>query len=179
MIYTEDKIVKLKGVALPGLVKSIEVSQSAKVEEQEVEGSESLPKQATGYEDAKVHIELLLDDTRRRTKYQRLRTLRRLFKKPGQTIPEPMPIVCAETRAHGIKNVIFKDISHKRENKHGQLPVVIELWEYGPPVISVSGGSGTEVEPNSEIMSAVSNVSPSYDSANPAAALEWIAQQPF
>ncbi|MFR9190651.1 MAG: hypothetical protein ACLVL7_10830 [Anaerotruncus massiliensis (ex Togo et al. 2019)] len=63
MIYTEDQLVKVNGVVLPGLVKSIEVKESAKIDEQEVEGSATKPKQATGYEDAKVNIELILDDT--------------------------------------------------------------------------------------------------------------------
>ena len=58
MIYTEDQIVKVNGVVLPGLVKSIEVKESAQIDEQEVEGSATKPKQATGYEDAKVNIEL-------------------------------------------------------------------------------------------------------------------------
>lgn len=39
MIYVEDQTIKLNGVVLPGLVKSIEVTESAKVDEQEVEGS--------------------------------------------------------------------------------------------------------------------------------------------
>lgn len=49
MIYTEDQIVKVNGVVLPGLVKSIEVKESAQIDEQEVEGSATKPKQATGY----------------------------------------------------------------------------------------------------------------------------------
>lgn len=39
MIYVEDELIKLNGVVLPGLVKSIEVIETAKVDEQEVEGS--------------------------------------------------------------------------------------------------------------------------------------------
>ena len=82
MIYTEDQIVKVNGVVLPGLVKSIEVKESAQIDEQEVEGSATKPKQATGYEDAKVNIELILDDTPTQTKYQRLETLRAIFRTP-------------------------------------------------------------------------------------------------
>ena len=32
MIYVEDQTIKLNGVVLPGLVKSIEVTEAAKVE---------------------------------------------------------------------------------------------------------------------------------------------------
>ena len=96
MIYTEDQIVKVNGVVLPGLVKSIEVKESAQIDEQEVEGSATKPKQATGYEDAKVNIELILDDTPTQTKYQRLETLRAIFRTPGQSVPKPLSKVSGE-----------------------------------------------------------------------------------
>ena len=76
MIYVEDERIKLNGVVLPGLVKSIEVTETAKVDEQEVEGSAVKPKQATGYEDAKVNIELIIDDTQTQTRYERYAGLR-------------------------------------------------------------------------------------------------------
>lgn len=93
MIYVEDELIKLNGVVLPGLVKSIEVIETAKVDEQEVEGSATKPKQATGYEDAKVNIELIIDDTPSQTKYQRYATLRAIFRSPGQSVPQPIPII--------------------------------------------------------------------------------------
>ena len=43
MIYIEDQLIKLGGVVLPGLVKSIEVTETARVDEQEVEGSAARP----------------------------------------------------------------------------------------------------------------------------------------
>ena len=117
MIYVEDQLIKLNGVVLPGLVKSIEVTESAKVDEQEVEGSAAKPKQATGYEDAKVNIELIIDDTQTQTKFQRYAALRAIFRKPGQDVPQPIPIVSEDTAAHGIEKVIFKKLTHKGENK--------------------------------------------------------------
>ena len=101
MIFIEDERIKLDGVVLPGLVKSIEVTETAKVDEQEVEGSAARPKQATGYEDAKVTIELIIDDTEGQTKYERYALLREIFRKPGQSVPQPIPIVCEDAAAHG------------------------------------------------------------------------------
>lgn len=132
MIYVEDELIKLNGVVLPGLVKSIEVIETAKVDEQEVEGSATKPKQATGYEDAKVNIELIIDDTPSQTKYQRYATLRAIFRSPGQSVPQPIPIISEDTAAHGVEKVIFKKLSHKGENKRGQLTATLELWEYIP-----------------------------------------------
>jgi len=135
MIFVEDGTIKLNGVVLPGLVKSIEVKESAQIDEQEVKGNSTKPKQATGYEDAKVNIELVVDDTETQTKYQRLETLRAIFRKAGQSVPQPIPIVCEETAAHGIDKVLFKSLNHKAENKKGYISVTLELWEYIPQTI--------------------------------------------
>ena len=142
MIFVEDRLVKVGGVVLPGLLKSIEVTETAKVDEQEVEGSAVKPKQATGYEDARVNIELILDDTTAATKYQRLEAIRTAFRKPGQKVPQPIPIVCEDTAAHGIEKVIFKNMRHKRENKKDQLSVTLEFWEFIPQTIKKKKGGG-------------------------------------
>lgn len=144
MIYIEDQTIKLNGVVLPGLVKSIEVKESAKIDEQEVQGSAVKPKQAVGYEDAKVNIELILDDTQAETKYQRLAVLRGLFRSPGQSVPQPLPIVSEDTAAHGVTTVLFKGLAHKAENKKGQLPVTLEFWEYIPQTITAKKSSSTK-----------------------------------
>lgn len=143
MIYVEDQIVKLNGVVLPGLVKSIEVKESAQIDEQEVEGSATKPKQAVGYEDAKVNIELIVDDTPAQTKYQRLEAVRALFRKPGQTVPQPIPIVSEDTAKHGIDKVLFKGISHKAEAKKEQLAVTLEFWEFVPQTIQAAASSSS------------------------------------
>ena len=136
MIYFEDEHIKLGNTVLPGVVKSIEVTESARVDEQEVEGSSVKPKQATGYEDAKVVIELIIDDTPSLGKYERYADLRRLFRQSGQSVPTPMAIVCEDTAAHGIDKVIFKQLSHRGENKKGRLTATLELWEYIPQTIT-------------------------------------------
>lgn len=196
MIYTEDQLVKVNGVVLPGLVKSIEVKESAKIDEQEVEGSATKPKQATGYEDAKVNIELILDDTPTATKYQRLETVRALFRTPGQSVPQPIPIVSEDTAKHGIDKVLFKDITHKSEVKKDQLTVSLEFWEYVPQTIqttssssgSSSGGSSGGKTANQQTtlssdyqkyLQANRGESPAVDDASAAEALDKVAQMPY
>lgn len=196
MIYTEDQLVKVNGVVLPGLVKSIEVKESAKIDEQEVEGSATKPKQATGYEDAKVNIELILDDTPTATKYQRLETVRALFRTPGQSVPQPIPIVSEDTAKHGIDKVLFKGITHKSEVKKDQLTVSLEFWEYVPQTIqttssssgSSSGGSsgGKTVNQQTTLSSDYQKYlqtnrgkSPAVDDASAAEALDKVAQMPY
>lgn len=196
MIYTEDQLVKVNGVVLPGLVKSIEVKESAKIDEQEVEGSATKPKQATGYEDAKVNIELILDDTPTATKYQRLETVRALFRTPGQSVPQPIPIVSEDTAKHGIDKVLFKGITHKSEVKKDQLTVSLEFWEYVPQTIqttssssgSSSGGSSGGKTANQQTtlssdyqkyLQANRGKSPAVDNASAAEALDKVAQMPY
>lgn len=198
MIFIEDERIKLNGVVLPGLVKSIEVTESAKVDEQEVEGSATKPKQATGYEDAKVNIELIIDDTESQTKYERYAILREIFRKPGQDVPLPIPIVSEDTAAHGIEKVIFKKLTHKGENKKSQLTANLELWEYIPQTItatssssgsSSSGGSsggGSQASTNinlnedyQQYLGTKRGKSPAIDDAGANEALNKIAQMPY
>ena len=138
MIFVEDQLVKVGGVVLPGLVKKIEVTGDAKIDEQEVEGSATKPKQAVGYEDAKVTIELILDDTPARGKYQALDIIRAIFRKPCQNVPEPISIISEDTAAHGIDKVLFKHIGHTYNVKTDQLVVSLEFWEYIPQTIKAS-----------------------------------------
>ena len=145
MIFMEDERIKLNGVFLPGPLRSIEVTETARVDEQEVEGSAAKPKQATGYEDAKINIELIIDDTETSTKYERYAALREIFRKSGQTVPQPISIVSEDTAAHGIEKVIFKRLTHKGENKKSQLIANLELWEYIPQtIVAVKNSGGTQ-----------------------------------
>ncbi len=190
MIFVEDQLVKVNGVVLPGLLKSIEVKESAAIDEQQVEGSAAKPKQATGYEDAKVNIELILDDTPTQTKYQRLAVVRAIFRKPGQSVPQPIPIVSEDTAAHGVERVLFKGISHKAESKNGQLPVTLEFWEYVPQTITTtkksssrssgsSSSGGTITSDYGAYLTSSRGKSPAVDDANPSAALNRVSQMPY
>lgn len=192
MIFVEDNQIKINGVVLPGLVKSIEVKESAQIDEQTVEGSTAKPKQATGYEDVKINIELIIDDTPTQTKYQRLEVVRALFRKPGQTVPQPIPIVCEATNAHGVEKVLFKGIAHKTENKKGQLPVTLEFWEYIPATItatksgskssSSSSTSTTDNSLNSDYTNYLNNSrgkTPAVDDADATAALSTVSNMPY
>lgn len=165
MIYNSDDHVKLGGVILPGLVKSIEVKESAKIDEQEVEGSAVKPKQAVGYEDAKITIELTLDDTPTQSKYEMLEVIRALFRAVGQSVPQPIPIICEDTVKHGIDKVLFKSFSHKAESKRETISASLELWEYIPQTIKVKkASSASKSGKASSAKGAASNLSEDYQS---------------
>ena len=128
MIFVDDSSIKVSGVILPGLIKSIEVKDDALIEEQTVEGSSIKAKQAEGYEDAKVMIELILEDGPDATKKEKLQKIQNLFKKAGQEKPVVHEIINEHTAARRVKKVIFKSLSSKEESKKEQLTVSLEFW---------------------------------------------------
>ena len=138
MIYTDESTVKIDAVVLPGLFKSIEVKGDAIVDEQEVQGQSKKPKQATGYEDIKVNIELILEDGPLLTKMQKLEAIQQLFRVPGQEKPIVHELINEHTAARGVKQVIFKNLSHKAENKKSQITVTLEFWEYTVITVTAS-----------------------------------------
>lgn len=140
MIYVDDKTIKVGGVVLPGLYKSLEIKAEAKVEEQEVEGSSSKPKQATGYEDAKINLEIILADGPDKTKDEKLIQIQNLFRRSGQARPEVHEIVNEHTAKRNVTRVIFKSLSTKETSKKDEITVSIEFWEYVPMTITSSKG---------------------------------------
>lgn len=143
MIYFDDNHMKIGNVILPGLYKSIEITQEAQVDEQEVEGSSKKPKQATGYEDAKITIELVLDTSENQTINEKLQIIQNIFKRPEQLLPEVYPIVSEHTAIRGITQVIFKKLASKETNKKDEITVSLEFWEYVAMTIAASSSSSS------------------------------------
>lgn len=150
MIYVDDNTIKVGGVVLPGLYKSLEVKTEAKVEEQEVEGSTAKPKQATGYEDAKITLEIILEDGPNRTKEEKLEQIQALFRQSGQSEPEVHQIVNEHTAKRGVSSVIFKSLTTKETNKKEEVTVSIEFWEYVPMTITATKGRAEAASTDSE-----------------------------
>lgn len=144
MIYVDDSSIKVSGVTLPGIIKSLEIKDDALIEEQTVEGSTQKPKQVTGYDDAKVTIELILDDSPGISKEQKLAKIQNLFKKSGQDKPIVHQIINEHTAARKISKVIFKSLGSKEENKSTQLAVSLEFWAYGSMTIKASSITKTD-----------------------------------
>lgn len=142
MIYFDDDTVKIGGVILPGIYKSIEIEHEARIDEQTVEGSPAKPKQATGYEDAKISIELLLLDSEAATKEDKLQTIQELFKPEGQDKPQVHELISAHTAIRGARQVIIKKVASKETNKKDEISVTIELLQYDAMKITAVSASG-------------------------------------
>ncbi|TCL43226.1 transcriptional regulator [Harryflintia acetispora] len=143
MIFVDDKSIKVGGVVLPGLIKSLEISGEAIIDEQEVEGQTKKPKQATGYEDGKITLELILIDGPDKTAMEKLEIIQNRFRAPGQEKPEVYEIVNEHTAARGLKKVIFKALRHKAETKKEQIVATLEFLEYTAITITAQKATGT------------------------------------
>lgn len=142
MIYIDDDSVKIGGILLPGIYKSIEVNHDAKIDEQDVEGSSVRPKQASGYDDAKITIEISLMDSESVTKEEKLQTIQNMFRGAGQEKPQPHEMVSTHSGIRGIKKVLIKNMTSKETNKKDEIVVNLELIQYETMSIRASGGKG-------------------------------------
>lgn len=142
MIYFDDDTVKVGDVILPGIYKSIEVEHEAKIDEQTVEGSTSRPKQATGYDDAKINIELILIDSETVTKEEKLQIIQDLFRTEGQEKPQVHELISVHTAIRGTTQVIVKKVTSKETNKKDEITVTLELLQYDAMKIKAQSGSG-------------------------------------
>ena len=160
MIFVDESTVKVGGVTLPGLFKSLEIKTPALVEEQDVEGKTAKPKQAIGYEDAKIDLELILEDSPNQTKLEKLAIIQNLFRRPGQTKPIVYDIVNEHTAARGVSKVIFKDLITKEQSKKSEMSVSIEFWEYIPMTIKATKTSSKTAQNKSQSTTGTGNATP-------------------
>ena len=137
MVYEDDREVMIDGIILPGLVKTLEITTAAEVEEQEVEGSTAKPKQATGYEDGKITLELILEDSDGYSREDKLQVLQDIFREKGQDIPAVHSVINAHAAQRNISQVICKNLGTKMTNANQQITVTMEFWEYVPMTVSI------------------------------------------
>lgn len=140
MIYFDDDSIKIGGVILPGIYKSMEINHDAQVDEQEVEGSSKKPKQATGYDDAKITIEISLRDSETVTKEDKLLIIQNLFRTENQGVPQVHELVSTHSSIRGINKIIVKNMTSKETNRRNEIVVNLELMQYETMTIKASKG---------------------------------------
>jgi len=138
VIYVDDNHIKVGGTVLPGVVKSFEIKEDALIDEQDVEGSTKKTKQATGYDDAKIIIEIILDDGETETVGAKITKIQNLFRNPTQEKPVVHEMINSHLSHRNVKKVIFKTFGTKEENNSGQKIASLEFWAYNPVTITAS-----------------------------------------
>lgn len=114
MLYVTDKVAKLGGIYLGGEVTSIEIEEAANIYTAQDEKGKIKTTQPNGYEQAKVTIDILLEDTKKETTLDQVRNMQRLFKAPGQANAKLFKIVNEDCAARGISKVYFKSFTTKK-----------------------------------------------------------------
>lgn len=128
MLYVQDKVVKLGGVYLKGQVTSVEVQEAGSIYVAQDEKGRVKKSQPVGYENAKVMVDILLEDSKRATTLQQLMEMQWLFKAHGQGKPVPLPIVNEDCAARGISSVYFKSLTSKKVISESKRIASLELW---------------------------------------------------
>lgn len=147
MIYVDDTNVKIDDQWLHGLFKSIDITTEALIEEQDVEGSSRKPKQAVGYDDSKVNLIIILEDSPNETKKQKLEIIQNLFRKSGQNKPTVHKLIHPVAALRGISNVVLKSMKTKEVNTNEAIEVTLELWSYEPVTITASSYTSVSAAP--------------------------------
>jgi hypothetical protein len=144
MLVIDDNLMQLMGVTLPGLFKNIEVKGSAQVDEVDIKGKGAKPKQATGYQDSKIYLQLNLlpDDTH--SVYDKLKVIQDIFRRTNQNKPDVLPVVNEHVNARGITKVIFKDYTTTENSGKDILTATLEFWEHVPIKVTVKKKSSTK-----------------------------------
>ena len=127
MLFVQDNLIKLGGVKLSGQVKSIDISETATIENIEDNKGKTKANQPTGYEAAKITIEFILEDTTSMTQEDQIASMQRLFKPYGQTKAKLLTITNEDCAARGISTVYFERLSTKNVIAESGRTATLEL----------------------------------------------------
>lgn len=142
MLIIDDNNIKVGGVILPGILKSIEVKNSAKIDEVDIKGKGVKPKQAVGFQDTKINIELRLIPDDESSIEDKLDVIQNIFRKDGQKKPNVYPIVSDMAGLKKVSKVMFKDLNNKYKTGKNEMSASLEFWEYIPFTIKSVKRSG-------------------------------------
>ncbi len=127
-LHVQDKVLKLGGVYLGGQVTSVEVQEAGSVYVAQDEKGRYTKSQPVGYENARVMVDILLEDTKTATTLEQLAEMQGLFRAYGQDKPVLMSIVSEDCAARGISSVYFKSFTSKKVISESKRIVSLELW---------------------------------------------------
>ena len=127
MLLVQENVIKLGGVKLSGQVKSIDISETATIENIEDDKGKTKANQPTGYEAAKITVEFILEDAASMTQEEQIAAMQRLFKPYGQTKAKLLQITNEDCAARGISTVYFERLSTKNVIAQSGRTATLEL----------------------------------------------------
>lgn len=127
MLLVQEHLIKLGGVKLSGQLKSIEISETATIEDIEDDKGTTKANQPTGYEAATVSIEFILEDSKNMTQLEQIIAMQRLFKPYGQKQAKLLKVYNEDCAARGISKVYFQKLQSKNEISESGRTATLEL----------------------------------------------------
>ena len=127
MLLVQERLIKLGGVKLSGQMKSIDISETATIENIEDDKGKTKASQPTGYEAAKISIEFILEDSKSMTQVEQISAMQRLFKPYKQKKAKLLKVVNEDCAARGISKVYFEKLSTKNEIAESKRTATLEL----------------------------------------------------
>ena len=127
MLVVQEHLIKLGGVKLSGQMKSIDISETATIENIEDDKGKTKANQPTGYEAAKITIEFILEDSPGKTQEEQIKAMQRLFKPPGQKKAKLLKVSNKDCAYRGISKVYFQKLSTKNTIAQSKRTATLEL----------------------------------------------------
>ena len=143
MLYIKDTSMLVAGVAVPGLVKKLEITEAAVIDAVTDDNNVTLGYQPNGYEPLKMNVDLLLEPGAGESVETMVQTIKMLFKSPGQTAAITLPVVNSQAAACGLSLVYFKGINLAKKTENSYEEATLEFWECLPLTVQTqAAGSG-------------------------------------
>ena len=127
MLLVQDNILKLGGVKLTGQVKSVDITETATIEDIEDDKGKTKANQPTGYEAAKITVEFILEDSKKETTLEQIKKMQKLFKPYGQKKAKLLKITNEDCAARGISKVYFEKLSTSKVISESKRTATLEL----------------------------------------------------
>lgn len=127
MLLVQEHLIKLGGVKLSGQMKSIDISESATIENIEDDKGKTKASQPTGYEAAKISIEFILEDSQGMTQLEQISAMQRLFRPYKQKKAKLLKVVNEDCAARGISKVYFEKLGTKNVTAESKRTATLEL----------------------------------------------------
>lgn len=127
MLLVQDDLIKLGGVKLSGQMKSIDISETATIDNIQDDKGKAKASQPTGYESAKISIEFIIEDSNSMTQVEQIVAMQRLFKPYKQKKAKLLKVVNEDCAARGISKVYFQKFGTKNTVAVSERIVTLEL----------------------------------------------------
>ena len=143
MLYIKDTSMLVAGVAVPGLVKKLEITEAAVIDAVTDDNNVTLGYRPNGYDPLKMNVHLRLEPGAGKSVETVVQPSQLLLKPPGQTAAIPLPVVNSQAAACGLSLVYFKGINLAKKTENSYEEATLEFWECLPLTVQTqAAGSG-------------------------------------